>query len=369
MESRTSMPMKYEIRRASGHHLDLTSVKQISILDIAKKLGIEIKGKKAMCFSGHDKKSASLCFDSAKGLWKCFGCGKGGSGVDLVMTVLGCDFKASLDWFAHEYSLDVRGGHNTGSGCNRNNKHPKRAVVPKKMVAGEEKQIEFSADTEVYGWLISQCREVTEAKGLDYLRSHGISADVANRFGIRELRFPAKAFKGMIERWGEARVYRSGLAWGETGKPNGVIWSSYAILFPFKAESGVSYIQGRMFCGNAKYLNPRGVLKPLFNTDRLSGLKTGDVIHICEGVPDALALESCGVPAIGVLGASSFRAEWVDLFMRFDVVLLPDGDQGGETFRKTISGLFAERGKGVRVVRLPAGKDVAEIIAEMRSKL
>jgi len=62
------------------------------------------------------------------------------------------------------------------------------------MVAGEEEPIEFSADTEVYGWLISQCREVTEAKGLDYLRSHGISTDDREK-AFTTLKTGAKAVK------------------------------------------------------------------------------------------------------------------------------------------------------------------------------
>jgi DNA primase len=98
-------------------------------------------------------------------------------------------------------------------------------------------------------------------------------------------------------------------------------------------------------------------------------LSTGAVVHICEGVPDTIALEAQGLPAVGVLGASSFRSDWVDMFMRFDVVLLPDGDSGGETFRQVTAELFAERGKAVRSVSLPKGLDVAEMIAKMGRKL
>jgi hypothetical protein len=39
-----------------------------------------------------------------------------------------------------------------------------------------------------------------------------------------------------------------------------------------------------MFEGDRKYLNPRGIAKPLFNRDRLTGLPSESVVHICEGV-------------------------------------------------------------------------------------
>jgi DNA primase len=53
------------------------------------------------------------------------------------------------------------------------------------------------------------------------------------------------------------------------------------------------------------------------------------------------------------------------LFLNHEVVLLPDGDAGGETLRKTVEKEFDRRGKSIRVLKLPAGKDVADVIATM----
>lgn len=141
---------------------------------------------------------------------------------------------------------------------------------------------------------------------------------------------------------------------------------TYAVLFPFYVNGEVQFVQGRLFKGDRKYLNPSGITKPLYNLERIKSLPIGSVVHICEGVPDTLAAEVNGLPAVGVLGASSFRQEWVDHFIRYDVVLMPDGDRGGETFRRTISKVFRERGKAIRSVRLPPGKDVADVLAHIR---
>ena len=35
----------------------------------------------------HNEKSASFAVNPAKGIYKCFGCGKGGSAVDFVMEI------------------------------------------------------------------------------------------------------------------------------------------------------------------------------------------------------------------------------------------------------------------------------------------
>lgn len=347
---------------------DLAPIKQISILEVAKRLGLEVRGKKAMCFGGHDKRTASLSLAPAKGIWKCFGCGKGGDGIALVMAVLHCDFGSALGWFATQYGVDVGQVQTRGGARKRRSAHTLSRSTLKAETGQPKGERDFGADAALYGWLVSQCGEVSEARGLEYLRDHGIPLEVANRFGVRELRDPRRAWLGLTARWGTARVYSSGLAWGERDAPECLIWTSYAILFPFQCEGEVGYIQGRLFRGQPKYLNPRGVSKPLYNAGCLRGLFAGSVIHVCEGVPDVLALEARGVTAVGVLGASSFRAEWVDLFLGLNVVLLPDGDSGGDTFRTHVSDIFAARGKSVRVVRLPPGKDVAEVIADMGKK-
>src|SRR5689334_17614380 len=84
--------------------MDLETIKRIPILEIARRLGIETRGNKAMCFGQHDKQTPSLSFHVGRNYWHCFGsCGKGGDGVALVQAVLDLDFKQTLDWFQREF--------------------------------------------------------------------------------------------------------------------------------------------------------------------------------------------------------------------------------------------------------------------------
>jgi DNA primase len=347
------------------HPWDLTPIHQIPILDIAHRLGVQVRGKKAMCFAGHDKRTPSLTFSTDKNTWRCFGaCGKGGDGITLVMEKLGVDFKAAVNWLSNEFHVDM-GQHGHRSYLRADRLKSQASSLPEVRSSKESK---FLPDPELYTWLISKCQPISQARGLDYLKNHGIPLGVATRFGLRELRDPERALLNMIDRWGTKRVLQGGLAWGDAAKPERMIWTSYTILFPFFCEGVVEYIQGRLFKGNAKYLGPRGIEKPLFNLDSLVSLPPGSIVHICEGIPDALALEANGLHAVAVLGANSFRAEWVEFLMKYDVVLMPDGDSGGETFHRKIFEAFLARGKAVRRVRIPAGKDAAAVIAEMRKR-
>ena len=346
--------------------VDLSSLKQIPIVDVAKRLGIPVRVTKAMCFMGHDKASPSLSFLKSRNTWRCFGaCGKHGDAIDLVMEKEKIDFKAALKWFADNFGVDVRvHGDNRRRPLQPKSENPTVAeqVIP-------QMDVEFAADAELYSWLINHCPMVSSPVGIDYLADHGISQESANRFEVRELRNPKSVFSGLVGKWGEQRVYRSGIAWEKGGKPDRLIWSSPALLFPFSNNGSVVYLQARMLAGDRKYLNPRGIAKPLFNADRLSVLPPGSLIHICEGVPDTLALETHGLAAVGVLGATSFRPNWVDLFSKFKVTLMCHGDAAGEKFATDISNFFRTSGKSLRCVPLPKGKDAADILAKSGGNL
>jgi DNA primase len=337
---------------------DLPFIRQLPICEIAKRLGINIHGNKAMCFGGHDSKTPSLSFSKRKNLWKCFGCDKGGDNIKLVMEVRNCEFKDAIDWIKASFNCGL-------SSTNRISIRPSYSKAP--ICANGLNSIainEFHSDFELYSWFLSKCNCIKDNIGLNYLDSHGIDAKTAFDYGFRELIFPNNIFKEMVRTFGTDSVYRSGIAWGNNGRPDRLIWQSYTIIIPFFNNGKLCYIQGRQFSKDPKYLNLRGIQKPLYNLDCLQKLKIGSLIHICEGVPDVLALASKRIASVGVLGASSFREEWVNHFIPFDVILLPDGDSGGKLFSSKIQMAFKIRGKAVRIVSLPAKKDVSDIISE-----
>ncbi len=333
--------------------MDLSQIKQIPILDIARQLGIEVKGTKAMCFNGHDKNTPSLAFYEKNNSWTCFGaCGKGGDNISLIQEYLGTDFLTALKWF-DRYGIDVGQNHN----------------ITRKKVVVETRQATATSgkmpDIDVYEWLLSKCGRVSKETGKDYLIKHGISLETCVEHGIKELVNPRRAKQALIEKWGYSRVLSAGLIY----KSKSLIWPGYCLLFPFYDKDKVTYIQARLFTGKAKYINPTGIQKPLYNMNLLSRLNKGDRVHICEGVPDALAMASRNLNAVAALGATSFNHEWVSKFKDFDVFIVPDGDDGGILFSKKITGLFNNKGLSVSKLRIPKGKDASDVLAEIGKKI
>lgn len=349
--------------RWSATEAALDQIRAIPVIDVAVKLNIQRKGRKAFCFDGHDVKTPSLSFEPYRNRWKCFGCGKHGDNIQLVMEVLSCGFAEALNWFSDEFGISI-----TGRTRGRRKPRPR----PNHTIRKREEHLPLATDSpnlapdgEVYSWFLRECRLVKAEIGTKYLQDHGISRMMAERFSVRELTDPDRICRALTQKWGVDRVVRSGIAWSvRNGSELKLIWNSYTLVFPFFQREDVIYLQGRLFVGDNKYVSPHGISKPLFHEERLRALPKGSIVHICEGVPDVITMEGRGFPAVGVLGASSFRSEWVDKFGKFEVFLMRDGDTGGNVFARTVSKCFQERGKSVRVIRAPEGLDVADVMAQ-----
>lgn len=336
--------------------MDLQPIKKIPIIQLAQALDIQVRGTKAMCFNGHDKKTPSLTFYENTNSWKCFGsCDQGGDNIELVMKVLDIDFKSAIKWFeSYGISIDSKTSY-TKTPLKKTNR----------VQIKQENELLHKPDTELMEWFISRCGNVSEEIGLNYLKSHGINIKTANRYLVKELKNSETAKNALIKKWGLERALKSGLINKSERGSYYLIWFKYSILFPFIEEERITYIQGRLFGAKAKYINPKNFPKPLYNKDKLTSLKNGEVIHICEGIPDALALESYGHNATAVLGATSFKSEWSQLFKMLNVIISPDGDEGGKTFSKKVTKILNEHGISVRTLIVGENKDVSDVIAEM----
>jgi hypothetical protein len=63
-------------------------------------------GYKACC-PFHDEKTPSLSISEQKGIWKCFGCGDGGSAIDFVMKMEGLEFMEAVKKLADQFHITI----------------------------------------------------------------------------------------------------------------------------------------------------------------------------------------------------------------------------------------------------------------------
>jgi len=356
-------PRPLQERRADINHLK----RNISILSIAERLGVTVRGNRALCFGGHDRNTWSLTFTPDKNLWYCHGCGKGGSNIDLVMAVLSLQFGKAVEWLSREY--------NSGTPAS-----PSGTALRARARAGRLSDVERThehahmvPDPEVYEWFVGRCSLGNRA--LSYLNGRGFTEGTIRHFGIVDLTDPRQVFQDAVRKWGLPRLMSSGLAVLRQDQRRGdqrasLLWWDYTILFPFVCGGRIRYIQGRRLSADGpKYIGLKGITKPMYNVHALSRLKHGETVLICEGLPDVLAAHQFGCVAVGIPGANSFRSEWTDSFLDFRVVVVPDMDTAGQRFGMKIRQSFAHCGKPVDVLRIEGAKDLAEYLSKSRERV
>ena len=130
------------------------------------------------------------------------------------------------------------------------------------------------------------------------------------------------------------------------------------LAIPYMTPAGVVDIRFRSINGEEpKYMGMSGSETRLYNVRAIS--QATDFIAVCEGEIDAITLtQKCGIPAIGVPGANSWKRHYSKLLQDFErIYVFADGDQPGSDFGKKL----AREVQGVIVINMPDGEDVNSI--------
>ncbi len=91
--------------------LTLEKIRDISILDVADHLGLNLKGagtenKRCLC-PYHDDKHPSMHLSKKKGIFKCFVCGAKGDSLKLVQDQKNLSFLEACEWMIKEFDIVV----------------------------------------------------------------------------------------------------------------------------------------------------------------------------------------------------------------------------------------------------------------------
>ncbi|MGH7227320.1 MAG: DUF3987 domain-containing protein, partial [Gemmataceae bacterium] len=139
-----------------------------------------------------------------------------------------------------------------------------------------------------------------------------------------------------------------------------------AIGIPYFGESGEElFVRQRNPPGRERrFLQPKGTKLLPYGLNRLDAARKHGRIYLCEGESDTWTLWHCGLPALGLPGASAAKALMVEYVEGIDGVnLLPDNDDAGEQFVEGVCRRLGELGYKGRLhrLRVPAEyKDVSE---------
>lgn len=348
--------------RRSSATIDWEATKRTPIKEVARRLRIALdRTGRARCpLPDHRDTTPSFQIYPNQNSWYCFGCFHGGSVIDLVMYIRGVSNREAAIWIKD--NSESRGNRwKTESDVASSDTETPSA----KTARGKPRE----GDSDVYDWVIE--RSPMSESGWQYLHARGISKTTIREFRLGQFGSIESLVTDAIAEWGFERIENAGLlSVASTCASPRNIFSDNQIIFPFWCVERCEYIQARRIDERPqmRWVNPRGIRKPLYNIDVLLRRPIAKKIYICEGVIDVLSAHELRWDAIGVLGASSFQPEWLPKFRGRDVHIIPDRDDAGNRMASRLKTLFIIGGISVVVQRLPVGNDVNEYLLNKKER-
>jgi DNA primase len=110
---------------------------------------------------------------------------------------------------------------------------------------------------------------------------------------------------------------------------------------------------------SSKYLDMPGSPTRMYNTMAL--LRNTLDIAITEGEIDAITAELCGIPTVGIPGATNWKKHFREPFLGYRAVfILADGDEPGAKFAHGV----AKALPNAKVIPSPDGEDVNSLVVK-----
>lgn len=327
----------------------------LDAVDIVKEIGEDISlRKEGVNYTGlcpfHSEKTPSFVVSPAKGICKCFSCGKGGNAIWYYMEHDGLSYPEAIRLLGHKYNIEV----------------PSVELSPEQQKKNDDRAsalVVLSAAQELFR---KNLLAVPEAQS--YLSTRQISKDIVDLYGLGF----AYDFDGLTrallsQGYSREHIISAGLGyWDEEKKRlKDQFWQR--ILFPFYSKTGqILGYTGRVINDRKpKYKNTSDTIT--FNKGRnIYGLfqarqdiQKADLVYIAEGQFDVLSLVQCGIQNVIGGSGTAFTAEQRKLLhgITSNIVFIYDGDGAGIAAAEKHLAEFVGDEFKVRCILLPEGKD------------
>ena len=308
------------------------------------------------CCPFHNEKTPSFYVSPAKGIYKCFGCGKAGSAVDFVMEHESMTFPEAIRYLGQKYHIEVEEEEETAEDLARK-QHKDSLFIVSKFAAeffqkslhtpagqaiayqyfhGKRKLEDSTIEKYGLGWAPQSRDELSRAAREagykeDYLVETGLSirrddGSLVDRFFDRVI-FPIHSVTGQVIAFG-----------GRTLKTD---------------KSVAKYVNSPE---TEIYVKNKSLYGIYFAKNEIARQRKCILV---EGYLDVLSMHQLGILNVVASSGTSLTTGQVALIKRFadDVTIIYDGDSAGIHAALRGIGLVLRGGLNVRVVLLPDGED------------
>ena len=303
----------------------------------------------------HNEKTPSFNVSPSRGIYKCFGCGKGGNAVNFLMEHEHLSYPEALRWLAKKYHIDIVETEESAEELQQKNDRESMMILN-----------EFAGK-----YFIRMLLETDEGVnvGLSYFKERGLRREIIDRFQLGYSPEQRDAFVSEVRKSGykDEFLLKTGLGVERTDRLADRF--SGRVMFPIHSLSGrVIGFGGRILRSDAqaaKYINSpesdiyhkSATLYGIYHA-RNSIVKEDKCILV-EGYTDVLSMHQAGVGNVVASSGTSLTEDQIRLIRRFttNITILYDGDPAG--IKASLRGIdmVLEQGMHVRVVPLPDKED------------
>lgn len=303
----------------------------------------------------HNEKTPSFTVSPAKGIFKCFGCGKGGNSVNFIMEHENLSYPEALKWLAKKYNIEVVEQEETEEQKQRKDERESLMIV--------------SSFAQKYFMRCLWDENEGRTIGLGYFRERSFRDDILKKFEVGYSPDGKTTFTDAAQKEGYRIEFleKTGL----TIKREDWVRDRFGgrIMFPIHNLAGrVIAFGGRILKDDpkaAKYINsPESeiyhkskVLYGIFQAKR--EISRSDKCYLVEGYTDVLSMFQAGIENVAASSGTALTADQIRLIKRFttNITIIYDGDEAG--IKASLRGidLVLEEGMNVKVLLLPEGED------------
>jgi DNA primase len=307
----------------------------------------------------HNEKTPSFVVSPTLGIYKCFGCQKGGNAIQFLMDIDNLSFSESAKILANRYGITLEETRTFEDQDNYKEKQLHRESI--------QAAVDFAAD-----YFQQQLHETEEGTSiaLPYFRERGFTQETIKKWqlGYNPENWESLTNAALQKGYKSEFLLEAGLI---KQRDNGSFYDLFRhrVIFPIHSVVGKVIGFGGRKMGNAdnapKYVNsPETELykksEVLFGVFQAkNSIKKKDKVLLCEGYTDVITLHQYGVDNAVASSGTALTPGQIKLVKRFteNVTVIYDGDTAG--IKASLRGidLLLEEDLNVRVVLLPDGED------------
>ena len=306
------------------------------------------------CCPFHNEKTPSFSVSPTKGIYKCFGCGKGGNSVNFIMEINGFSYPEALKELANQYNIEIKESVLSDKEIERSNL--KKSIFMITSYANDFFQKKL--------WESN----IESSNALKYLFDRGFSESSIKTFqiGYSPKEQDALTKQCLKDSYQKEILEESGLCL--TVNKSVKDRFQHRIIFPIHNHTGKTIgFGGRSILKNkkAKYVNSPET--PIYQKSHIlygiyfakTSINKLDNCYIVEGYTDVISMHQNGVTNVVSASGTALSVKQISLIKRFtnNITLLFDGDEAGKLASFKSINLILKEGMNVQIIKFPNGED------------